>query len=98
MNKPLDLMSSFHFMTYVIFGLCFPYQWKPALLLMVCWEVFEILIVKVPALKQIVLTYWFVPERYWNERWINKGTDMIFNIAGFIVGSYISQKISSKSR
>jgi hypothetical protein len=96
MNKPLDLMTISHFMIYVVIGLFFPYQWTPALVIMVLWELFEILISKVLALKQIVLKYWFVPERYWNEKWINKTFDIIFNIAGFIVGSYIAQKIKSK--
>jgi hypothetical protein len=91
MNKPLDLMSIIHFLLYLIFGFFFPYKWIPALIIMVLWELFEILIVKVSAFKQIVLKYWFVPEQYWNETWINKVYDIIFNIAGFIVGSYIAK-------
>ena len=51
------------------------------------------MIVRVNKLYVLTKTYWFVPEKYWNERIYNKIIDIIINMIGYYIGSQLLHKL-----
>jgi hypothetical protein len=89
MNKPIDILSLSHLITWVAIGYYFPNNYLYALLLSILWELFEYMIVKVDVLYDLTKKYWFIPEKYWNETIYNKILDVVINMIGYYIGSHI---------
>jgi hypothetical protein len=56
------------------------------------WEISESYAAHQPVLHRILKTYWFIPEKYWNEPIENKITDIGFNLIGYSLASQLIQK------
>ena len=92
-NKPIDILTLIHLLIWIIIGYFFPNYYLIALLLGILWELFEYMIVRVNKLYVLTKTYWFVPEKYWNERIYNKIIDIIINMIGYYIGSQLLHKL-----
>jgi len=86
----IDIMSINHFLIYFILGLFYKKQYKIILILSVLCELFEYIISHIDFTKKILIKYWFVPEKYWNEPCSNKIYDIIINIIGYSIGNTIN--------
>jgi len=91
-NKPIDILTLIHLLQWIIFGYFFPTHYLIALLLSILWELFEYMLVRVDILYDLTKKYWFVPEKYWNERIYNKIIDIIVNMIGYYIGSQLLHK------
>ena len=92
-NKPIDFLSLIHLLIWIIIGYFIPNYYLIALLLGILWELFEYMLVKVNILYVLTKKYWFVPEKYWNERIYNKIIDIIINMIGYYIGSHLFHMI-----
>ena len=93
-NKPIDILTIVHLLIWISIGYIFPNHYLNALLLGILWELFEYyIIVKVNIIYVFTKKYWFVPEKYWNERIYNKIIDLIINMMGYYIGSKLFHKI-----
>jgi hypothetical protein len=91
MNEPKqqDIVTKYtaqHFLIYLLFGLIFPYKWIPFLFISFGWEIFERTSNKVFKSKNKK------NSDFLYERWENTLVDIIVNILGFVLGSYLSHK------
>ena len=93
MNKPIDILSLIHLIIWIVIGSCFPNYYLYALLFSILFELFEYMLVKVNIFYVLMKKYWFIPEKYWNEAIYNKIIDIIINMIGYCIGSYISSYI-----
>ena len=93
-NKPIDILTLIHLLQWIIIGYFFPNHYLIALLLGILWELFEYyMLVRVNILYIFTKKYWFVPEKYWNEKIYNKIIDLIVNMIGYYIGSQLLHKI-----
>jgi hypothetical protein len=88
-NKPIDILTLIHLLIWVTIGYFFPNHYLIALLLGILWELFEYMIVKVDIFYVLAKKYWFIPEKYWNERIYNTIIDIIVNMIGYYIGSQL---------
>ncbi len=72
-----------HYIVYLIKN----YKYILVLIISIIWEIFEYLISYNKKLNILTKKYWFVPERYWNEKKNNKIFDIMINFLGYYVGS-----------
>jgi hypothetical protein len=86
-NIPIDILSISHLIIWITIGYYFPKHYYYALLLGILWELFEYMVVNVNTFYVLAKTYWFVPEKYWNEKIYNSILDIIINMAGYYIGS-----------
>ena len=65
---------------------------KPGFIILgIIWEIFEYLIANNKITRNLLIKYWPIPVRYWDETNIwNKIFDMIFNLSGYYVGNMIN--------
>jgi len=89
-NKPIDFSTLMHLIIWITIGYYFPNNYLLALLLSILWELFEYMIVKVNIFYVFTKKYWFVPEKYWNEKIPNTIIDIITNMIGYYIGSRIN--------
>ena len=93
MNKTFDTMSINHFLIYVVFGIIMPNRYILIVFISILWELFETTLVHNNNLYEITKQYWFVEEKYWNEKYSNKILDLIINLFGYFVGSMLRSYI-----
>lgn len=91
-NNVFDAMSINHFLIYTILGIIFPNKWLLAVIIMISWEIFEMMLVKHTFLYEMMKKHWIIPEIYWNENKINKLSDMVFNVLGYAIGSLVGTR------
>ena len=97
MNNCVDILSLSHFIFFLIFGLYVKNRYILAFLLGIVWEIFEYLVVNNDYIKPLLIKYWFIPQKYWEEKYvINRVTDLIFNILGYYGGNL--RNIKKKER
>ena len=89
MNKTttIDILSLNHFLIYFSLGLIYKNHYKLMLILSLVWELFEYIISHIDYTREFLITYWFVPEKYWNEPYNNKIVDIIINMLGYSIGN-----------
>ncbi len=80
----------------MIIGYIFPNRYGLAFALSILWELFERALVNIPVLYELTKRYWFVPDKYWNERVANRVLDLGFNMVGYAAGSWISHSAELK--
>ena len=95
MSQPsIDILSIVHFLQYFILGLFYKKRYKLILLTSIVWEIFEYFIAKNPYTKTLLIQYWPIPQRYWDERNIkNKYFDILINILGYYIGNKVSTSV-----
>ena len=92
MNKNIDIMSLSHFLFYFILGLFIKNNYKLVILLSILWEITEYIITNNDYTKELLLKYWPIPQRLWDEQNYNRIYDLIFNISGYYIGNKIYLK------
>jgi hypothetical protein len=87
LSNAVNIFSVNHLVLWFVIGYIFPHQYLLLIVVSLAWELLETVIVHQPVLYNLTKTYWFVPEKYWNETIENKCTDILFNTIGFYLGS-----------
>ena len=82
-----DVMSVSHFTTFLIFGIFIKDNYVLMIVLGILWEILEIIVVNTAATRRLLVKYWPVPEKYWDESCRNKYTDLVVNLIGYYVGN-----------
>mgnify|MGYP001236646684 FL=1 len=92
MNKNIDIMSLSHFLIYFILGIFIKNNYKLVILLSILWEITEYIITNNDYTKELLLKYWPIPQRLWDEQKYNRIYDLIFNMMGYYIGNKIYLK------
>lgn len=90
-------MTLNHFLIYIIIGIVFPNNYLLCFIISILWEIFEYLITYWNSTYKLLIKYWAIPEKYWNEKHEHKIIDIFVNFFGFYVGSNIKFKNISKN-
>ena len=88
----IDILTLSHFINYFIAGLYFKDRYCLVLVIGVLWEVLEYYIVHNSYTRKLILKYWPIPIRKWEDKW-NKLFDLISNMIGYYVGNNIHKYI-----
>jgi hypothetical protein len=72
-----------------MFGIIYPNQYGIVITLSIMWEWIEGYAVQHPLLYPLLQKYWIIPEKYWNEGFGNKITDIVANISGYICANKV---------
>ena len=90
-NKIFDFLSIMHFLIYFAFGILVKGQYNLVLLLGLLWEIFEYTITKCQVTRELLIKYWIIPQKIWDEDFINLNriSDLFFNFLGYYVGNQI---------
>ena len=88
-NKIIDLLSVGHFYFYYIIGLYVKNNYFFAFILGIIWEIFEYNVTSNKFTKNLLIKYWPIPQKTWDEEAynINRITDIIFNMLGYHYGN-----------
>lgn len=88
-NKTFDYLSFVHFFWFYLLGLFLKNNYIFAFFLGVFWEFLEFYITKTPFTRNLLIKYWPVPKKIWDEDAlnINRVSDIIFNMLGYHVGN-----------
>ena len=89
-NTPLDALSLVHFSSFFVMGLLVKNHFLVALLLGIVWEFVEHAIVHFGPTRALLLRYWPIPPRHWDEKIENKIVDIFVNMCGYALGNYIN--------
>lgn len=91
-NQPLDLASILHVVNFAIIGYAIPDQYLLAISLGILWEVFETLVTNHPTVRSYLRRY--VPDysHLWDETRENKHWDLVFNLLGYTLGTYVARR------
>ena len=87
-GDPIDILSLSHFINYFMVGLYVKNNHLLAFVIGIIWEIMEYIIVNIPYTRKLVLQYWPITIKRWENKW-NKMFDIIFNMLGYMVGNYI---------
>jgi len=91
-NMIIDILSLVHFFQYFCIALYIPNDYKFAIKLSLIWEVFEYTMTSNPTIDKLLVQYWPIPKKYWEEKNIyNRLFDIIFNMLGYYIGSKYQQ-------
>ena len=98
MYQIIDALSIVHFIYYLVYGLYFKNKYLLAFLLGLLWEIFEYVISTNNYTKELLIKYWPIPQKYWEEKNIfNKVFDLMFNMLGYHLGNISTiKKIKQK--
>ena len=90
MDKIIDEMSLLHFLNFFIIGYIFKNKYEFAFFLGILWEIFEYIITRDKYIKKLLIKYWPIPKRLWEEKNIlNRVFDLFFNMLGYYFGNKI---------
>jgi len=92
MAQAFNILSLTHATLWFMIGLWIPHRYDWVIGLSFAWEILETYAVHQPVLYSILKTYWFIPEKYWNEPIGNKITDIVFNLIGYSSASRLIEK------
>ena len=91
-NMIIDILSLVHFVQYFFIALYIPNDYEFAIKLSVIWELFEYTMTNNPKINKLLVKYWPIPKKYWEEKNIyNRLFDIIFNMLGYYIGSKLQQ-------
>jgi len=90
-NQILDLASVAHFFGWFIVGIFIKRKFHLVFILGLIWELFEYFVSRNETTRNLLIKYWPVPQRLWEERNImNKVMDMTLNMSGYSLGNLFS--------
>ena len=82
-----DLFSIWHLCVSIVIGIYWRNRYKEFLFLSILFEIIEYHIAKNKCTRNILLSFWFVPEMYWNESCPHKIVDICINMIGYHIGN-----------
>ena len=85
----IDPLLISHFMTFFFLGVFWKNKYQGAMFLGILWEIIEYIMANNKFTRKILLTYWIIPEQYWNETIDNKFMDLFINMLGYHIGNLI---------
>ena len=93
MRQVIDMLSVAHFFLYFIFGLFFKDKYLLVIIASFAWEISEYYATRNNTIKNVLIKYWPVPRKYWEEKNIlNRFIDIKFNLLGYIIANKINIK------
>lgn len=93
MNQIIDILSLVHFIQYLVFGLFFKDKYLYVIIASFLWEIFEYYSTRNNTIKNLLIKYWPIPRKYWEEKNIlNRFLDIKFNLIGYTIGNMIDIK------
>lgn len=92
MNQIIDEMSFIHFLNFFILGLLLKDRFLFAFLLGIAWELFEYQFTRDKNIKKLLIKYWPIPQRLWQE---NNILNRVFDLCCNMTGYYFSNKIQN---
>jgi hypothetical protein len=93
MNQIIDPLSIIHFLQYFIFGIFFKNKFILVIISSFAWEIFEYYFIRNKIIKNFLIKYWPIPQKYWEEKnIINRIFDIKFNLLGYFIGNKINYK------
>jgi hypothetical protein len=91
MNQIIDPLSVVHFFQYLIFGLFYKNKYILVIIASFAWEIFEYYTTRAEYTKNLLIKYWPIPRKYWEEKnIINRVFDIKFNLLGYFIGNKIN--------
>lgn len=93
-NKIIDFLSITHFLFFYVLGIYVKNNYKFAFILGILWEFLEFFLTSNKFTKNLLINYWIVPQRIWDEDAfnINRISDICFNILGYHFGNKSKKK------
>lgn len=64
-----------------------------AVTISILWEIIEYILTNYKYTKDLILLYWPIPQKLWDEQKYNRMYDVIFNMIGYHIGNKINIKI-----
>ena len=97
-NKIFDFLSVCHFFFYYVFGLFVKNNYILAFILGILWEILEYILTSQEFSRKLLIKYWIVPKRIWDEDAFNRNriSDIIFNMLGYHFGNINKNKFKFK--
>lgn len=90
MDQIIDKMSIIHFLNFFILGILLKNRFMSALLLGIVWELFEYIVTRNKYTRRVLIKYWPIPKRLWEENNIlNRVCDLCLNMIGYYFGNKI---------
>ena len=88
-NKIFDILSIWHFILYYIVGLYIKNNYVLAFGSGMLWEIFEYIVTKNKYTRKLLIQYWPISQRIWDEDLFNQNriSDLIFNMLGYHLGN-----------
>lgn len=88
-NKFFDFLSIIHFFWFYLLGKIIKNNYLFAFILGIIWEILEYFITKYPFTRNLLIKYWLIPKKIWDEDAfnINRVSDILFNILGYHFGN-----------
>ena len=83
----MDRLHIVHFLIYLFLGIIFKNKYELALLISILWEVSEYILSNIKYTRDLLIKYWPIPEKYWNEKIDNKVLDIMINMLGYYIGN-----------
>jgi hypothetical protein len=88
----INLFTFVHFILWFTIGTVYPNRYGVVLSLSILWEITERYFANHSLLHFFLRRYWFIPEKYWNEGFGNKVTDIMANLMGYYTASRLVNK------
>ena len=88
-NKFFDFLSIIHFFWFYLLGKIIKSNYLFAFILGIIWEILEYFITKYPFTRNLLIKYWLIPKKIWDEDAfnINRVSDILFNMLGYHFGN-----------
>lgn len=87
-SDDIDKFQIFHLLEWIVFGYFFPNKYPLAFIVMLLWELGELIISNNETLYNLFKKYWtLTSSKYYNETYTNKILDLIMNVMGYYIGS-----------
>jgi hypothetical protein len=90
MDQIIDEMSIVHFFNFFILGLLLKNRLLFAFLLGIAWELFEYQFTRDETIRKLLIKYWPIPKRLWEE---NNILNRVFDLCCNMIGYYFGNKI-----
>ena len=90
-NQIFDYFTLVHFFGWFIVGMFIKRKLHLVFIIGLMWELFEYFVSHNEITRELLIKYWPVPQRLWEEKNIlNKVLDMVVNMSGYSLGNMFS--------
>ena len=87
MYKNIDILSFFHFLTYLIIGKYFKNNYLIIIIFSFAWEQFEYIISRNTYIRKQIENIWPIPSNMWYDTKLHSLIDISFNLIGYYIGN-----------